>query len=56
MANLDKSTRDGKLDAKSKITENLVVDVNARIQTDPILRHQADIARARRLGRIVTRT
>ena len=50
LANLDKSTLDGKLDAKNKITENLVVDVNARIRTDTILRHRADIALVRRFA------
>jgi hypothetical protein len=48
-AKLDRSVLDGKLDAKTKITENLVVEANAQIQTVRILRHRTDITRARSL-------
>lgn len=49
-SNLDSSVLDCKLDTKKKITEYQIVEVNAQIQTDIILRHRAEIARARALA------
>lgn len=49
-AKLDRSVLDSKLDAETHASEDQVIEANAQIQTGTILRHRADIRRARKVA------